>query len=163
MDVHVRVYYSWPGATITYTVQVCICTDTGIISAKRCMLYVCIYTCNYTLPCSYKYCLPHTLIHVHVLYVLLVIAVHREFFFLSLCVSFSRSVFFLQVNIVPVIAKADTFTPEECSRFKKLVWQVATCTCTVQLQQVIFAFGSYMYIYMSYGFSGLPGVTRNCW
>lgn len=28
-----------------------------------------------------------------------------------------------KVNIVPVIAKADTFTPEECTRFKKLVLQ----------------------------------------
>ena len=27
----------------------------------------------------------------------------------------------LQTNIVPVIAKADTFTPEECVRFKKVV------------------------------------------
>ena len=29
-----------------------------------------------------------------------------------------------QVNIVPVIAKADTFTPEECTRFKKLVSKI---------------------------------------
>ena len=27
----------------------------------------------------------------------------------------------LQVNIIPVIAKADTLTPEECARFKKTV------------------------------------------
>jgi septin family protein len=27
----------------------------------------------------------------------------------------------LQVNIIPVIAKADTLTPEECVRFKKTV------------------------------------------
>ena len=29
--------------------------------------------------------------------------------------------FLLQVNIIPVIAKADTLTPEECARFKKTV------------------------------------------
>ena len=29
--------------------------------------------------------------------------------------------FVLQVNIVPVIAKADTFATEECERFKKVV------------------------------------------
>ena len=27
----------------------------------------------------------------------------------------------MQVNIIPVIAKADTLTPEECARFKKTV------------------------------------------
>lgn len=27
----------------------------------------------------------------------------------------------LQVNVIPVIAKADTLTPEECQRFKKNV------------------------------------------
>ena len=26
-----------------------------------------------------------------------------------------------KVNIIPIIAKADMLTPEECSRFKKLV------------------------------------------
>jgi len=30
-----------------------------------------------------------------------------------------------KVNIVPVIAKADTFTPEECERFKSTVSQAA--------------------------------------
>ena len=32
--------------------------------------------------------------------------------------------FFLQVNIVPVIAKADTLTQEECTKFKKQVIHV---------------------------------------
>ena len=34
------------------------------------------------------------------------------------CALFGISV---QVNIIPVIAKADTLTPEECARFKKTV------------------------------------------
>ena len=33
----------------------------------------------------------------------------------------SYHVFFVQVNIVPVIAKADTLTAEECQKFKKTV------------------------------------------
>ena len=33
-----------------------------------------------------------------------------------------------KVNIVPVIAKADTFTPEECERFKSTVCTVFTST-----------------------------------
>lgn len=38
---------------------------------------------------------------------------------LSCCVAFVDTR--LQVNIVPVIAKADTMTPEECAAFKKKV------------------------------------------
>ena len=35
-----------------------------------------------------------------------------------------------KVNIVPVIAKADTFTPEECERFKATVCvAVFQCFC----------------------------------
>lgn len=34
-----------------------------------------------------------------------------------------------QVNIIPVIAKADTFTAEECAKFKKMVRVVCVQEC----------------------------------
>ena len=50
---------------------------------------------------------------------------HCKYMYIIMCNSL-LSLFLchtIQVNIVPVIAKADTFTPEECTRFKKLVRQ----------------------------------------
>jgi hypothetical protein len=36
-----------------------------------------------------------------------------------------------KVNIIPLIAKADTMTPEECQQFKKQVCVLALCTYRV--------------------------------
>jgi septin 7 len=33
-----------------------------------------------------------------------------------------------KVNIIPVLAKADTMTPEECSHFKKQVFKISPLT-----------------------------------
>lgn len=39
-----------------------------------------------------------------------------------------------KVNVIPLIAKADTLTPEECQLFKK---QVFVCACVASVGQAV--------------------------
>lgn len=45
-----------------------------------------------------------------------------------------------KVNVIPLIAKADTLTPEECQQFKKQVSGFHSCTLLQKKKRLLFSF-----------------------